>query len=126
VSGKKVLIIDDDTAIVESLRILLSIKGYEIATVQDGEEGISKAREFRPGVILLDLILPKRDGIDIYRELKKDPATDGAHIIFLSAFAEMPDIPSGEGLEDEITPDMFMPKPIDPGKLLERLSRLLP
>ena len=121
-SGKKVLIIDDDTAIVESLRILLSVKGYETATAHDGEEGISKAREFRPGVILLDLILPKRDGFDIYRELKKDPATEGARVIFLSSFAEMPDLPSGEGIEDEITSDMFMPKPIDPGKLLEKLA----
>ncbi|MFA6449873.1 MAG: response regulator [bacterium] len=122
----KILIIDDDTAIVESLKVLLSIKGYETETACDGEEGLCKAKELSPDLILLDLLLPQQDGFMIFKKLRLEANTRTTPVIVLSSFSERPDLPSGESLGDELSPDMFIPKPIDPMKLLEKIKGLMP
>jgi DNA-binding response OmpR family regulator len=121
----KILIIDDDTAIVESLKVLLSIKGYETETACDGEEGLCKAKDFCPDLVLLDLLLPQQDGFVIFKQLRLSAATQKTPVIVLSSFSERPDLPSGESLGAELTPDMFMPKPVDPIKLLDKIKSLL-
>ncbi len=122
--AKKVLIIDDDEAIVESLKVLLTIKGYETETACDGEDGVCKARDMHPDIILLDMLLPGHDGYEVYRELRKENVTPASRVIFLSSFSGRPDLKTGEGLENEITLDMFMPKPVDPKKLLDLLASM--
>jgi CheY-like chemotaxis protein len=121
----KILIIDDDIAIVETLKVLLSAVGYEAATAMDGEAGFAKALEMRPDVILLDLYLPGQDGFEVYSRLKNDENTSNSHIIVLSSFAEKPDSLDGAIQKFDIPQDAFLSKPIEPGKLLEKIKKAL-
>jgi len=124
-AGRKILIIDDDTAIVESLKILLDIKGFETDTACDGMEGVSKAKSFCPDLIMLDLLLPGQDGYAVIKELKKNLATKETPVIVLSSFTETPDMSHEPGFVECFKPEMFVPKPVDPIKLLEKIAGLL-
>jgi adenylate cyclase len=66
------LVIDDDPTNVEVLRVRLSAQGYEVVTAIDGEEGLQRARELEPDLVLLDVMMPKLDGISVLKELKAD------------------------------------------------------
>ena len=119
----KVLVIDDDIAITETLKVLLNAVGYEAHVAGDGESGISKAKEIIPDIILLDLLLPNQDGFEVYREIRGIENLANVPIIVLSSFAEKPVAP--DGTELDLPPDMFMAKPIDPGILLQKMKILL-
>ncbi len=86
----KILIVDDEKLISKAFSDHFEREGYEIETAFDGEEGIDKAKEFMPDLILLDIIMPKMDGISALKELKKDPATKQIPVIILT---NLPDIP---------------------------------
>jgi DNA-binding response OmpR family regulator len=124
-SMQKILIIDDDTAIVESLKVLLDVKGFDTETAGDGLEGLIKAKSFCPDLILLDLLLPGKSGYLVLKELRENPATQKTPILVLSSFSEKPDMSHEPGLDDCLTPEMFVPKPVDPMKLLEKIGGLL-
>jgi CheY-like chemotaxis protein len=66
------LVVDDDPTNVEVLRVRLSAQGYEVVTAIDGEEGLQRARELEPDLVLLDVMMPKLDGISVLKELKAD------------------------------------------------------
>ena len=119
-----ILVIDDDIAIVETLKALLNAVGYETLTALDGDEGFSKAKENTPALVILDLLLPSQDGFEVYLRLKKDEATARIPVIVLSSFAEIPKFPdAADGIT--IQPGMFVPKPVEPGKLLEIIRSAL-
>lgn len=69
----KLLIVDDEVAILEALTDILSVEGYEVATAANGAEGLKRAGEERPDLILLDLMMPVMDGQEMLRRLKEDP-----------------------------------------------------
>ena len=69
--AKKILIIDDDIAITESLKVLLGVKGYDVETSSDGLDGLEKAKTVSPDLIVLDLFLPGMNGPEVYAEIKK-------------------------------------------------------
>lgn len=87
--NKKILIVDDEKLISKAFRDHFEREGYEIETAFDGEEGIAKAKEFNPDLILLDIIMPKLDGISALKELKKNPATKKIPVIMLT---NLPDL----------------------------------
>jgi DNA-binding response OmpR family regulator len=70
---QKILIVEDDRALQSALLEILAQEGYETASAFDGEEGVQRAQENKPDLILLDLILPKKDGYEVLAELKKGP-----------------------------------------------------
>jgi len=74
-ASKKILVVEDDNILAKAFGVALKEKNYEIKAAMDGEEALIKVREFKPDLILLDLILPKRSGEDVLAELKKDEAT---------------------------------------------------
>jgi DNA-binding response OmpR family regulator len=118
---KKILIIDDDTAISESLKMLLTVKGYEVDTASDGLEGLEKVKSAPPDLVVLDLFLPEMNGPEVYANIRKNESTAALPVLFLSSFSEKPDI-----LDDaNISPDLFMPKPIDPIGMLNRIASIL-
>ena len=82
--NKKILIIDDEKLIVKAFKDHLSRKGYEIAVAFDGEEGFVKAKEFKPDLILLDILMPKIDGITLLKELKNNSATESIPVIMIT------------------------------------------
>lgn len=73
---KKILLIEDDRALQAALAEALAQEGFEVASAFDGEEGLKKTAEVQPSLILLDIILPKKDGYEVLAEIKKSPAKD--------------------------------------------------
>lgn len=86
--GKKILLIDDEPDILEIISYNLQQDGYEVFTALDGVEGIQKAQEIIPDLILLDVMMPKKDGIETCQELRNIKKLDKTLIVFLSARSE--------------------------------------
>lgn len=117
----KILIVDDEPDIVEFISYNLKSKGYLIATARDGVEAIRKAKEFRPDLILLDIMMPNKDGIETIKELRNQPEFDDTAIIFLTALNdEKYEI---EGLR--IGADDYIAKPIKSELLATRIGSAL-
>lgn len=82
--NKKILIIDDEKLIVKAFQDHLTRKGYDIEVAFDGEEGFTKVKEFKPELILLDILMPKMDGITLLKKLKEDPETKPIPVIMIT------------------------------------------
>ncbi|HIW52115.1 MAG TPA: response regulator transcription factor [Candidatus Alistipes excrementipullorum] len=117
----RILLVDDETDILEFVRYNLSKEGYEVYTATDGAEAVRTAAECRPHLILLDMMMPVMDGVQTCRALRALPATSGAIIVFLSALGEDESQLSGfdAGADDYIT------KPIKMTLLKSRVNALL-
>jgi two-component system alkaline phosphatase synthesis response regulator PhoP len=117
----KILVVDDEPDIVEFITYNLKSKGYLIASARDGVEAIRKAKEFRPNLILLDVMMPNKDGIETIKELRNLPDFDDTAIIFLTALNDVKyEI---EGLK--IGADDYITKPIKPELLVTRIGSAL-
>lgn len=88
----KILIIEDDLVFQQTLREFLQAEGFEIISAVDGEEGVKLAREKSPDLVLLDIILPKKNGYEVIAELKKEPATKNIPIVLLTNLGGMRDV----------------------------------
>lgn len=84
----KILIVDDEPDITEFISYNLKGKGYLTATARDGVEAIKKAKDFRPDLILLDIMMPNKDGIQTIKELRQMPEFEETAIIFLTALSD--------------------------------------
>lgn len=120
-SGERVLIVEDEEDIAELLEYNLQRHGYAPTSVYTGEDGLNEAREAKPDLILLDLMLPGLSGLDVCRGLKSDPATANIPVIMLTAKGEEEDIVAGfdAGADDYVT------KPFRPKVLLARVKAVL-
>lgn len=117
----KILIVDDEPDIVEFISYNLRSKGYQIASARDGVEAIRKAKEFRPDLILLDIMMPNKDGNQTLKELRQIPDFEDTAIIFLTALSdEKTEI---DGLN--LGADDFIAKPIKPELLATRIAAAL-
>jgi two-component system, OmpR family, alkaline phosphatase synthesis response regulator PhoP len=116
-----ILVVDDEEDILELVRYNLAKEGYRVTTVASGEEALKSVRSVQPDIILLDLMLPGVDGLEVCRLLKHDPKTQHVPLIMLSAKGEEADIVSGLelGAVDYIT------KPFSPRVLVARLRAVL-
>ena len=81
---KKILFIEDEAALQKTFRDVLEKEGYEMISALDGESGLRLAKAQKPDLILLDLILPRKDGFEVLKELKEDEATKGIPVIVLT------------------------------------------
>ncbi|KPK24294.1 MAG: hypothetical protein AMJ70_02285 [Dehalococcoidia bacterium SG8_51_3] len=122
----KILIIDDDPIYVKATQAVLESKKYQVSSASNGEEGCRKAKEIKPDLIILDIIMPMQDGFSACEQLKKDPELSDIPILIMTSFSEKgkeTNIPTsaGFGLEAEDYAD----KPISPDELLKRVERLL-
>lgn len=117
----KILIVDDEPDITEFISYNLKGKGYLTATARDGVEAIKKAKDFRPDLILLDIMMPNKDGIQTIKELRQMPEFEETAIIFLTALSdEKSEI---EGLK--VGADDYIAKPIKPELLATRIRTAL-
>ena len=89
---KKVLVIEDELNLCKSIEEILSAEGYTVVTASDGEEGLRLAVSETPDLVLLDLILPKKDGFSVLKELRENEATSKIPVIVLSNLGEMEDV----------------------------------
>ncbi len=125
--AEKILIVDDDPDLVESVRIILESKGYEVEAAYDGVEGLQKVKEFNPDLIVLDVMMPKKNGYEVCKELKSDPKYSNIPILLLTAVVSQ--IPSSsqytldQGMETEA--DDYVDKPVEPEELVRRVEVLL-
>ncbi len=115
---KKILIIDDEAKIVEICQDYLKAAGFSVITSLDGQGGLDKARKEKPDLILLDLMLPGMDGLDVCRELRKEANTP---IIMLTARVEETDKLIGL----EIGADDYITKPFSPREMVARVRTVL-
>ena len=119
--GRTILVIDDDPVIQKLLSVNFEMEGYRVVTASDGIEGLAQVGIANPDVILLDVMMPRMDGLAVARKLKSDPATKDIPIVLLSAKAQSTDIQGGleAGAEDYVT------KPFDPLELLDKVAALI-
>jgi len=120
----KILIVDDDPDLVESTKIVLESKPYDVIVAYEGTEGLRKAKEENPDLIILDIIMPGKDGFTVAEQLKKDPELSRIPVIMLTSFASKrgeTSIPVSRGYELE-TED-YIDKPVSPDELLRRVER---
>lgn len=116
----KVLVVDDEKDILELLEYNLSKAGYEVKTSQNGKDAIEIAKVFKPELIILDIMMPKMDGVEAGRILREMPETANAYIIFLTARVEE----YSEVAAFDVGADDYIVKPIKPRALLSRISAM--
>ncbi len=117
---QKILIVEDEQDMLELYRIRLEKEGFEVLAAGDGEEGLKLAREEKPGLILLDLMLPKLDGFKVCRMLKFDNRYKHIPVIMLTARVEDKD----RKLGISVGADAYMTKPFDWEELNEKIKEL--
>src|ERR1035441_1660637 len=117
----KILVVDDEPEAVELLEFNLKQAGFDVITAADGAQAIKKARAASPSLIVLDLMLPEIDGLEVCKMLRRDPATAPIPIIMLTAKAA--EVDRIVGLE--IGADDYVTKPFSPRELVLRINKVL-
>ncbi len=120
-SSKKILVVDDEVYILHILDFSLGAEGYEVITAADGAEAIEKARQEKPDLVVLDIMMPKVDGFEACRRLKADPETREIPVILLTAKGREVDRKMGM----EVGADDYIVKPFSPTKLIEKIGGFL-
>src|ERR1022692_343490 len=118
--GKKILIADDEPDILEIIQYNLVKEGYEVITAKDGDDALSKARLLKPDLIILDIMMPKKNGMEVCEILRSQPAFKDVLIIFLTALND--ESTHIKGLETGA--DDYVSKPISPKVLVSRVNAL--
>jgi class 3 adenylate cyclase/CheY-like chemotaxis protein len=116
-----ILIADDNEANLDILVMRLQSQGYAIATAKDGEEALAQAREVKPDLVLLDIMMPKIDGVEVCRRLKGDKTLPFMPIILVTAKADTKDVVAGL----EAGGDEYLTKPVDQASLMARVRSIL-
>ena len=116
-----VLVVDDDPVIRRLLELAFELEGFTVFTANDGVEGLDAARAHTPSVIVLDIMMPRMDGLKVTGELKADSTTSDIPVLLLSAKANSRDIAIGM----KVGADDYVTKPCDPNELVARARALL-
>lgn len=116
-----ILVVDDNVANVDILEMRLTSQGYDVITARDGAEGLARARQDLPDLILLDIMMPEIDGLEVARRLKADDTLPFMPIILVTAKAETSDVVAGL----KAGGDEYLTKPIDQASLVARVQSLL-
>lgn len=116
----KVLVVDDEESILELLKYNLEKGGYEVRTAGDGAEAVEMARKFIPDLVLLDIMMPKMDGVEACRILRSFPELQNTFIVFLTARSEE----YSEVAGFDVGADDYISKPIKPRALMSRIATL--
>ena len=116
-----VLVVDDDPVILKLLEVNFEMEGFTVLVARDGQEGIDVATRDQPDLVVSDIMMPKKSGLELVVALKSDASTSEIPIILLSAKAQNADVRSGleAGADDYVT------KPFEPLDLVDRVNRLL-
>lgn len=119
--AKRILLVEDDPSAIRLVSYTLEGEGYEVLTASNGLEGLRKAREDKPDLLVLDVMLPGLDGFEVCRRLRADAETAKLPVLMLSAKAQ--EIDKTTGLK--MGADDYLPKPADPAEIVARVSKLL-
>ena len=119
-TGKKILIADDEPDILEIIGFNLRGEGYEVITAKNGDEAFEKAKKFLPDLVMLDIMMPGKNGIEVCNMLRKLPAFKETLIVFLTAMSD--ENTEIKGLESGA--DDYLTKPVSPKVLLSKVNAL--
>lgn len=118
--ARKILIADDEPDILEILKFNLDNEGYEVITAKDGDDALEKARRNQPDLVILDVMMPKKNGVEVCQILRSQPAFNETLIIFLTAVND-----EGTHIKGlETGADDYISKPISPKVFLSRVNAL--
>ena len=118
---KKILAVDDERHIVRLVQVNLEKHGYEVVTAYDGKEALAKVESEKPDLVVLDVMMPFMDGIEVLQTLRKNPATRDLPVIMLTAKAQDADVFRGWSSGA----DCYLTKPFNPMELLSFVKRIL-
>ena len=116
-----VLVIDDDPVILELLRVNFEIEGFDVICAADGQEGLERAQADHPDIVISDIMMPRRDGLQLLTDLKSHPDTEDLPVILLSAKAQKNEVQQGL----DLGADDYITKPFDPLELIDRLNAVM-
>lgn len=139
---KKILIVDDEPDIRAFIGAVLEENGYESITASNGDEGLELLRKERPDLVLLDLMMPKKSGMSMFQELRKDPSLSEIPVIIQTGVSEVTGVDfrnfmykqplqdeekfvKSTGLTKYTIPDGYIEKPIDPDELIREVKKVL-
>ena len=116
-----ILIVEDDEDISDLVAFNLERQGWKTSQAYNGSEGLEKVRSLRPDLVILDIMLPGMDGLEVYRAMKETPMTEGIPVLFLTARAQLEDRLAGL----QMGADDYMTKPFSPRELVLRVRNIL-
>jgi DNA-binding response OmpR family regulator len=117
----RILIVDDEPNIVLALELLMKKEGYEVHTVSDGESAVQAAKEFRPDLILLDIMMPKMDGYEVCQSMRSDALLKDVSIIMLTAKGR--EVEREKGLA--LGADHYITKPFSTRQVVMKVREIL-
>jgi two-component system alkaline phosphatase synthesis response regulator PhoP len=122
----KILVIDDDPDLVESVTMILESKNHDVIQAYGGIEGLKKAKAEKPDAIVLDVMMPDKNGYEVCRELKADAEYSNIPILLLTAVvSHIPNTTYTNRMGMETEADDYVDKPVEPGELVKLVERLL-
>ncbi len=116
-----VLVVEDDSDVRELIARKLAQAGFEVHTREDGQAGLEATSEVAPDIVLLDVMMPRLDGIEVCRRMRAKPSTASVPVIMLTAKAQEADVDRGFG----VGADDYITKPFSPRELLNRVQAVL-
>jgi CheY-like chemotaxis protein len=124
---KKILVIDDEPDMIAFLATLLEDNGYETISAVDGEEGLEKVKSEKPDLITLDLLMPNKTGIKMFRELRKDAEIADTPVVMVTGFGkdDVPSMDFKEWVQKRAirAPEAYIEKPVDKDVLLDAIKK---
>jgi two-component system alkaline phosphatase synthesis response regulator PhoP len=122
----KILVVDDEPDMVEMIKAALESASHRVITAYNGQEGVDKARKEKPDAIILDIMMPVKDGFVACKELKEDPLCKTIPILILTAVSEhFSNTRYAKSMGLDLDAEDYIDKPIDPKLLLARVGKLL-
>jgi two-component system, OmpR family, alkaline phosphatase synthesis response regulator PhoP len=120
-ADKKILIVDDEPHVIRLLSFMLKKDGYDVATAENGEVGVIRAREIKPDLMFLDVMMPKMNGHEVCQTVRADPELSQTRIVMLTASGQEADRERGISLGV----DEFITKPFSPRKVSQLVKDIL-
>ena len=122
----KILVVDDEPDVVEMIKAALESASHQVVAAFNGKEGIAKAKKEKPDAIVMDIMMPEKDGFAACKELKGDPTCKDIPILILTAVGEhFANTRYAKSMGMELEAEDYIDKPIDPQLLVTRLAKLL-
>lgn len=120
-SRKKIMVVEDEESLIKLESILLTSRGYQVCSMQNGREALDSLQKESPDLVLLDVMLPEIDGFEVCRQIKENPLTCHIPVILLTAKKGREDMARGE----EVKADWYITKPFKSAMVIETIQRFL-
>lgn len=117
----RILVVEDEPENQLAIQVILTVEGFEVVSVEDGRLALQTAKEQRPDLILLDVMMPEINGFEVLAQLRQDEATKSIPVIMLTALAQRSDV--AKAVEAGV--DGYVAKPFEPDDLIERIRKAI-